>query len=398
MTLTDTASGRRTLAARNAVAVVFALNGLCFATWVARIPGVRGELGLDNVGLGLLLLSIAIGSLLALPTAGPAIHALGTVTVNRLGGVLAAAGLTASSVGVSVGSVVVTAAGLFCYGIGTSVWDVAMNVEGAAVERGLGRAIMPRFHAGFSLGTMLGAGVGALLVAFEVPIAAHLTGVGVASMAIVWLAGRAYLPVEEPEHEAPAAGRWASWLEPRTLLVGLMVLVFAMTEGTANDWLAVALIDGYGVDHSVGVLGFAAFVTAMTVVRIFGTGLLDRFGRVPVLWSTMVAAFAGVLLVVYGAHPALVVAGIALWGSGAALGFPVGMSAAADDPRHAAARVSVVATVGYGAFLAGPPLFAAVAEAVGTLQALLVLAGILVPAACLVPAAREPRRPAGQDP
>jgi cyanate permease len=120
-----------------------------------------------------------------------------------------------------------------------------------------------------------------------------------------------------------------------------------------------------------------------------GPVLLDRFGRVIVLWATMAAAGVGVLLIVYGGSAALVVLGIALWGVGASLGFPVGMSAAADDPVHAAARVSVVSTIGYAAFLAGPPLLGFVGDKVGTLDALLVVAVLLVPAAVVVPAARE---------
>ena len=176
-----------------------------------------------------------------------------------------------------------------------------------------------------------------------------------------------------------------------------MVLALAMTEGTANDWLAVALVDGHDVSHSMGVAGFAVFVLAMTAGRIAGTGLIDRFGRVAVLWGTMAVAGAGVLMIVFAEQPVFVVIGIVLWGVGASLGFPVGMSAAADDPAHAASRVSVVSTIGYAAFLAGPPFLGFVGDEVGTLKALLVVAVLLMPAALVVPAAREQgRSPAPQ--
>ena len=168
-----------------------------------------------------------------------------------------------------------------------------------------------------------------------------------------------------------------------------MVLALATTEGTANDWLAVALVDGHDVSHAVGVAGFAVFVAAMTAGRFAGTTLIDRFGRVAVLWGTMAAAGLGVVLIVFGTHPPVVVTGIVLWGAGASLGFPVGMSAAADDPVRAAARVSVVSTIGYAAFLAGPPLLGFVGDEVGTLKALLVVAVLLMPAALVVPSARE---------
>jgi len=137
--------------------------------------------------------------------------------------------------------------------------------------------------------------------------------------------------------------------------------------------------------------GFALSVTALTTGRLVGPHLLARFGRAPVLWSTLAAAAGAVLLIVLGQPPVGVVPGIVLWGPGASLGFPVGMSAAADDPRRAAARVSVVSTVGYAAFLAGPPLLGLVADEVGTLKALLVVAVVLIPSAAVVPSARKPR-------
>ncbi|RYC14708.1 MFS transporter [Nocardioides zhouii] len=379
--------------ARNAVGLTFFLNGLVFASWVSRIPEVRSSFDLTNGQLGLVLLAIAVGSVVALPTTGAVINALGTVRVVRLGATAATAGMLAAAFG--LGHVLpLTVAGLVVYGLGIGVWDVAMNVEGAEVERGLGRTIMPRFHAGFSGGTVVGALAGALLVELSVPAAAHLGAVVLLALVLVWRTSPAFLPVVET-HEEQRISAARAWLEPRTLLIGVMVLALAMTEGTANDWLAVALVDGHDVSHAVGVAGFAVFVLAMTAGRFAGTGLIDRFGRVTVLWGTMVLAGAGVLLIVFAEAPALVVTGILLWGVGASLGFPVGMSAAADDPVRAASRVSVVSTIGYAAFLAGPPFLGFVGDEVGTLKALLVVAVLLMPAALVVPAARETTRASG---
>ena len=375
--------------ARNAVGLSFFLNGLVFSSWVSRIPEVRSSFDLTNGQLGLVLLAIAMGSVLALPTTGAAINALGTVRIVRLGAGAATLGMAAAALG--LGHVLpLTVAGLFVYGLGIGVWDVAMNVEGAEVERGLRRTIMPRFHAGFSLGTVVGALLGAVLIELHVPAPVHLLGIVLLAIVVVWRTSPSFLPVAE-RHEETASSAARAWLEPRTLLIGVMVLALAMTEGTANDWLAVALVDGHDVSHAVGVAGFAVFVLAMTAGRFAGTGLIDRFGRVAVLWATMALAGAGVLLIVLAEQPVLVVTGIVLWGVGASLGFPVGMSAAADDPVRAAARVSVVSTIGYAAFLVGPPLLGFVGDEVGTLNALLVVAVLLVPAALVVPAAREQR-------
>ncbi|HYH72087.1 MAG TPA: MFS transporter [Nocardioides sp.] len=376
-------------AARNAVGLTFFLNGLVFASWVSRIPEVRASFGLTNGQLGLVLLAIALGSVLALPTTGAAINAMGTVRIVRAGAGAATLGMVAAAIG--LGDLLpLTVAGLFVYGLGIGVWDVAMNVEGAEVERGLGRTIMPRFHAGFSGGTVVGALLGVLLIELGVPAVVHLVGIVLLAIVLVWRTSPSFLPVVE-RHEESAVSAARAWLEPRTLLIGVMVLALAMTEGTANDWLAVALVDGHDVSHAAGVAGFAVFVLAMTAGRFAGTGLIDRFGRVAVLWGTMALAGAGVLLIVLAEQPALVVVGIVLWGVGASLGFPVGMSAAADDPVRAASRVSVVSTIGYAAFLAGPPLLGFVGDEVGTLKALLVVAVLLMPAALVVPAAREQR-------
>jgi MFS family permease len=212
---------------------------------------------------------------------------------------------------------------------------------------------------------------------------------GVLVLAVVQATTGAFLPrvIEDVEHAARGAVL-AAWREPRTLLIGLMVLALALTEGSANDWLAIALVDGHDVADWMGVAGFALFVSAMTTGRFLGGGLLDRFGRAATLWGTMALAAVGVLLVVYGSG-LLIVVGIVLWGVGASLGFPVGMSAAADDPARAPARVGVVSTIGYTAFLTGPPVLGFIGDHVGALHALLVISVLLIPAAVLVPAARK---------
>jgi fucose permease len=281
--------------------------------------------------------------------------------------------------------------GLFFFGFGVGVWDVAQNLEGTVIEQAQGKAIMPWFHAAFSAGTVLGALVGAIAtnshfpIGIHVPLAAGVTGV------LLWFGTARYLPMQKPIVESAGQGfeskQKSSWAEPRTLLIGLMVLAAAFTEGTANDWTAVAFVDGHGTSTTVGVFGLATFLTFMTAGRIFGTKALDRFGRVTTLRVLFVSAVMGCLLVVFGGTTGAFV-GAAIWGVGASLGFPVGMSAASDDPRLAARRISVVATMGYVAFLAGPPLIGFLGEWVGILRALLAVALVGALAFLAVPAAK----------
>ncbi|MEV4268267.1 MFS transporter [Micromonospora aurantiaca (nom. illeg.)] len=392
---------RAVLTARNGVAVVFALNGLAVASWFSRVPAAREALDLSPSRLGLLLLCVSAGSLLAMPTAGLVAQRLGPARTVAVSVVLVTLGLTGAGLAASLaGSVVGVGLGLAAFGFGSGLCDVAMNVEGAAVEKRLGRTILPRFHAAWSLGSVAGAGLGAGAARLDVPVGVHLPVLSVLVLVGTLLGARAFLaaPAEAAGDGQPAARRralLAAWREPRTLLVGLLVLVMAFTEGSANDWLAVAFVDGYGVDEAVGAAVFGVFVVGMTLGRTVGTVAIDRWGRVPVLYATIATASAGAALAVLAGSGPLAVVGVALWGLGASLGFPVGMSAAADDEDKAPARVSVVAVIGYTAFLAGPPLLGFLGDHFGVLSALGVVPLLLLPTLALVPVLRE--RPAAPD-
>jgi fucose permease len=208
-------------------------------------------------------------------------------------------------------------------------------------------------------------------------------------------------PHQDPvTDEATAPSGWrerlAIWRDRRTILIGLIVLGMAFAEGSANDWLALAMVDGHGVSNASGALILGVFLTAMTIGRIAGVKVLDRYGRVPVLRATAGLAVVGLLIVIFAPTPVAVV-GVVLWGFGASLGFPVGMSAAADDPATAGARVSAVATIGYVAFLVGPPLLGFLGDHFGLLNALLVVVGLIAVAGLISGGAREPRAAAAPD-
>ena len=360
-----------------AVYVVFILSGFAFASWASRIPQIRDALELTPQSLGLVLLAIAVGSVSSMPLSGVVIGRLGTERTVAVMSLVAAAGLATAALGYRVG-VIPVVVGLFALGVGMGTWDVAMNVEGSAVEQELKRAIMPRFHAGFSVGTVAGALLGAAMVALGVSATVHLLAIAVLVAAVGPWAVRDFLPVVPPTAEDGARRNpLKAWTEPRTLLIGAFVFAAAFTEGTGVDWLGVAIIDGYGADAALGALTFAIFLAAMTLGRWFGPGVIDRYGRVLVIRVLGVLALAGLALVVWGSTLPLAMVGAALWGLGTALGFPVGMSAAGDEPAHAPARVSVVATVGYLAFLTGPPLIGFLGEHTGTLDALTVTGGLV---------------------
>jgi MFS family permease len=386
-------------AATRATYLAFIGSGFAFASWAARIPQVRDRLHLSPASLGLVLLALAIGSLIALPLAGVVVHRFGSRRAVASTAVLLGVAFVIIALGYLVG-VVPVFAGLFLAGFANGTWDVAMNVQGAMVERHLGRAIMPRFHAGFSVGTVAGALVGAAAVAGNVPVTAHLLVVAALVTIVIPRSVRRFLSDREEDPSAqgdPGAegvqrsSPFARWREPRTLLIGMFVLAFVFGEGSGNDWISVALIDGYHVSAAVGTLGFATFLAAMTSGRWFGPALLDHFGRVWLLRALVVLAVGGVVLFVLSPTIWLAFLGAVLWGVGVSLGFPVGMSAAADEPAAAAPRVSVVASIGYCGFLGGPPLLGFLGQAFTILSALLAVGVLLVASLPLTAALAPPR-------
>ncbi len=398
---TATLTRPQVVAWRNAVFLIFALSGVSLASWVARTPSIRDILGASTFQMGLLVFGLALGSIVGLTTSSHVLARIGSATTIRISLLAVATGLVVTGIGATMASFAVVVIGLAIFGLGNGTCDVAMNVEGAANERALDRTVMPLFHALFSGGTILGAALGAAAEFGGLSIVAHLVIIAVVIAAGGLFAVRYLQPdpavaaAEQASLEQAGAdgGRsgWRSrlgiWRDRRTLLIGLIVLGMAFAEGSANDWLALAMVDGHGVENATGALIFGVFVTAMTVGRVGGVWLLDRFGRVPVLRVSAVLAGVGLTTVIFAPAAWLAVIGVVLWGLGSALGFPVGMSAAADDPVNAAARVSAVATIGYLAFLVGPPLLGFVGEHVGLLNALLLvlvlvaIAGIVSPAA-----------------
>ncbi len=348
------------------------------ATFLSRVPQVRDLLHLTPGRLGRVLLMTAIGSVVSLPLSGMVVRRFGTRRTVAVMSIVTVSGIAVAGLGSEVNAFVV-GAGLMFAGFGMGQWDVAMNVEAAAVEQRLGRSVMSRYHAAFSVGTVAGAVLGAGANKAHIRPAVHLVVVMIlAGIGTVGATANFLGEADHGEAEAKTSGHpLQAWTEPRTLLIGLFVLCIAFAEGTGNDWLGVAAIDGYKASAATGSLAFVVFVVAMTTGRWFGPQLLDRFGRVPVLRACAAGGLIGVTLVVVGPGIGLAFAGIVLWGLGASLGFPTGMSAAADDPTLAAGRVSAVATIGYCAFLAGPSLIGMIGDHTGVRRALTLTAAVL---------------------
>ena len=402
-----TRSTRELIAWRNAVFTVFFLSGLSLASWVARIPAIRDDTALNTQGVGLVILSGSIASVLGL-VAAPWLEARFGTRSGMIGVlVTVSVGLVLVGLGGSViPSIPLVVIGLALFGFGNGAVDVMMNVEGAEAEREIGRTLMPLMHAFFSFGTVAGAGLAAVASALAVSVAVHL-GVVAVLIAIGVIVAVRFVPLREElgddvHADAPRVP-WtqrlreslAVWGDVRLLLIGVVMLGMSFAEGSANDWLALAVVDGHGYDATIGAAVFTVFTVAMTAARVLGGPVIDRFGRVPTLRILAATGVAGLALFIYATEPWMLIVGTVLWGVGCSLGFPVGMSAAADVPdrRTAAARVSAVAIIGYCAFLVGPPFLGFLGQQFGILNALLVLLFLMVMAGLAAPAASEQSGP-----
>lgn len=402
---------------------LFALNGLVFSSWLARLPAVRDALDLDAAQLGGLLLAGSVGALAMVTVSGALVTRYG----GRAGLLLSTLGVALAYVllglGPTLGSLPLVAAGIFLTGVSFALGNVPLNVETAAVERRMGRTVLPQFHAAFSIGAVLGSVVGAAASALEVSLLAQFTVTAV--VAVVWrlLSIPHVLVAPVPPRvqvrevvdtttttspsvpgargrvglmtrRRPAArigSALDAWREPRTLLVGVVIMAAALSEGSANDWLSIAVVDGFDRTEAVGAVVFGLFVAAMTVVRLLGTRVIDRYGRVPVLRVSGVVSLGGLLLFGFAPTLELATVGVAAWGFGAALAVPIGIAAASDDPLRAAGRVAVVSAFASVASLAAPPLLGLAAQHVGARHALVLIVGAMVVSVAL---ARQVARPA----
>lgn len=367
---------------RRAVFAVFALNGIGMASWTSRLPVIREDLGLGIAQMGLLVIALPIGGLVGVLLSSHLLHALGGRRTVQASIILSSAGLALVGIGSSVlASPTATFIGFVIFGLSNGLCNVAINVEGAAVERAGGRTVMPMFHASWSLGTFAGAGLGALMSLLGIPVAMHVGTIAVVVAVVVVLAATRFPEIEVPavdtSRRTAFAQRMAVWAEPRTLLLGLIIVSTAFTEGAANNWLAIAMVDSRGVDAATGAAYVAVFTGSMTIGRLVGSRAIDTLGRVTALRVSFALALAGLLLVILVDSPVATVAGVVLWGLGASLAYPLGMSAAADDPVGAAARVGAVAAMASISAFIGPIVIGFIGEHLGLLTAFFVPVGLI---------------------
>jgi MFS family permease len=366
--------GGALLRARHAVSVVFLANGAVFGSWAPQLPLVQERLGIGPAVLGGALLAMALGALCAMLVAGAVIARFGSAPVTRASGIALCLALPTACLAPNLALLV---AALALLGAANGMMDVAMNAHGVAVETRLQQPIMSSLHGMFSLGGLIGAGLGAAALAFISP-AAHALAAGILLAALAALASRWLLP---GRIDVGDTGPHFALPSRAALVLGALAFLVLMTEGAALDWSAIWLKGELGASPTLAGMAFAAFSGAMALGRFGGDRLRRRWGATALVRGSTLLAAAGLGFAVLVATPAAAILGFACAGLGLSNTVPVLFGAAGRLPSvQPGAGIAATAGVGYLGFLAGPPLigFAAQATSLGVALGLLVVACGLV--------------------
>jgi MFS family permease len=355
--------------ARVALAAIFFANGAGFASWVPHVPMVQAKLGLDPSVLGLALLAMAAGALGGIRVSGWATARVGSRTVVATSALVFFAALALPVVAPSLRALV---ASLALLGAGNGALDVAMNAHAVAVESRWSRPIMSSFHAMWSAGGLVGAGVAAAALARDATPLAHVATATLVFGGLAAVAVRELLPAHaDLTPDAPA------FVRPSGAALGLGAVAFLalLSEGAMGDWSAVYLQRSLGASPATGALGFAAFSLAMAAGRFLGDAMVARVGDARLVRATAAGAAVGLGAALVIGHPIAAIAGFASVGFGVANLIPIAFRAAGALPGLTPGQgIAAVGTAGYLGFLAGPPLIGLAAHAVDLRSALGIVA------------------------
>ena len=362
------------------MSALFALDGAVLGGWVAHLPDAQRGLRLTTGELGFVLLASSVGAVGAIvPLAGPLIHRFGSRRTSLVAGALVLAIVPWHLRMPSPGLLALT---LFLMGATNGTLDVAMNAHSVAVQNRLDRPILSAVHGWFCIGGFAGGAGAALASALGVTPPIHLAvASGLLAAALVALA-----PGLLPD-DADRGEEGARFVLPRgrLLALGLLCLLSFFAEGAIWDWSAVYLRGELRTSSAFAALGFGIGAGAMAIGRLRGDAAVARRGPAAVMRGAGTLAAGGLLLAAAWPAPLVACLGFALAGLGLANAVPILFAAAARVPGVAAgAGLAAVASLGYAAFLGGPPLVGNVAQAtslrvglagVGLLAGLLALFG-----------------------
>jgi len=363
-----TGTARSLRVARASVAAIFFINGAATANWLVRIPAVKAKLGLSDAALGIALLGVAVGALLAMPRAGHLVARYGSRPVTRVGAALFGATFLLPPLAPNPFVLVLA---LIVLGAGHGTLDVAMNAQAATVERRYGRPIMSSFHALWSAGGLAGSAIGGFVAHHHVGLAAHLITTALVAGTLAFAVTGRMLPSSADAESGDAAPA-----RPRGILLTLGIMAFCVLlgEGAMADWSALYLRDVTGAAAGLAAAGYAAFSLAMATGRFAGDALTLRFGATPLVRGGGLLAASGLAIALVSSSPWAAIVGFGAVGAGFSVSFPLMLAKAGSLPGTTpGTAIATVSVFGYAGFLAGPPLIGFVSQATNLRGGLLVV-------------------------
>jgi fucose permease len=354
-----------------AIASVFFVNGVTIASWISRIPTLTERLDLGPGQVGLALMALAAGALVAFPITGRLVDTRSSAFTVLFFALVMLLSLPFLGIAPHLLGLILA---LLLFGFGNGGMDVSMNAQGIEVERFAGRSIINSLHGCFSLGAFAGAAIGAGLAQIDVAPLVHFLGVSVFGLAGLWWIHRWLIPDTKDPRKSDAQAAFT--LPPRSLwLLGALALCTSVGEGAMADWSGLYLREVLETSSGVAALGFAAFSVAMLAGRFSGDALVRRFGAPRLVRAGGLLAALGLGIALLVNQPGILLLGFGAVGLGLSIVYPLVFSAAGNHPTVSAGRaVASVATVGYSGFLAGPPILGWLAE----LTSLRAMMGLIV--------------------
>lgn len=347
---------------------------------MVRLPLVRELLRATASQIGLLLFCGAVGSMLALSYVGKFIGKNGTRPAILIGSLILFSSLIGEVVTINAHSQPGFGFFMFFFGVGVGVTDVGLNVDGSAIEQFYDRSILPRLHSAYSMGTLIGAGIGTLATAAKFSLLIQVVLLASLSF-IVPIYAFKVLPhgngiVVKASHEDGRKIR-THWLSIGLIFLAVGIFGMTLAEGASNDWLTLAMVDDYKTTKTVAGFAYAILLLSIFITRYFGGKVVDRIGRAHTLQALALVGMTGLITLIFGSSIYVAFFGAILWGSGVSLGFPLFISAAGEQ-ENSARKVAFVTTSGYGAFLVGPPLLGFLGQSWGFLRMYWVIVGFLI--------------------
>ena len=358
-------------AEQHSTRLLFLLAGFGAASWASLVPVAKAATGVNEGELGLVLLCLGIGSLLAMPVSGVVSTRHGCRKVLMVCGVALCACLPLLA---SVQNVFTLAAALFFFGAMIGTFDCVMNIQAVIVERDSKRPLMSGFHGFYSLGGLLGAATTSTIMDLGVSPFATVSAIALAGVLLLMLIRRHVLPYGNPAEGPPFA-------LPRgeVLFLGMLCMTVFLVEGSMMDWSAVMLTENHGMPVAQAGYGFAAFSLTMTFGRLTGDRIVARVGRRSVVTVGGLLAMGGILLATLVPLWQAALLGYAMVGLGCSNIVPVLFTAVGRQtsmPQSVA--VPAMSTLGYAGVLAGPAAIGFIAHHSSLPMAFLLVAALML--------------------